>query len=341
MPNFYILIVAPPGEAKKSTSTSLGMSMLAEIGADMGPEVSTWQALITHMAANQKLTKVGHDEVQMTCTTLELSEFGSFFDSQDRSLIDILVRLWDNKPGPLLKETKKDGCETIANPWLNILAATTPDWIASNFTEMMVGGGLASRMLYVHVDKSSQDIPYPSRNPTKVDWKARVSLVARLKEISELSGQFKLTEEAFEWGDKWYHESKARMRASESKIENSFFVREQTQLHKLAMIVSVSRGHFPSITLEDLQEADSRLKELSGDVKRVFNVVGQTPVTKTAADIVEALVKNGPVSTMTLYRRQFMRTKSVKDYFESLNCVVRGGLVCSYGDTVDPMLKVI
>ena len=104
MPNFYILIVAPPGEAKKSTSTSLGMSMLAEIGADMGPEISTWQALITHMAANQKLMKVGQDEVQMTCTTLELSEFGSFFDSQDRSLIDVLVRLWDNKPGPLLKE---------------------------------------------------------------------------------------------------------------------------------------------------------------------------------------------------------------------------------------------
>src|SRR5258707_15834538 len=45
-PNFYIILVGPPGIAAKSTSLSMGMSLLGKVpGVKFGPESMTWQAL--------------------------------------------------------------------------------------------------------------------------------------------------------------------------------------------------------------------------------------------------------------------------------------------------------
>jgi len=45
-PNFYVILVGPPGVAAKSTSISMGMSLLTQVPSiRFGPESMTWQAL--------------------------------------------------------------------------------------------------------------------------------------------------------------------------------------------------------------------------------------------------------------------------------------------------------
>ena len=50
-PNFYILLVAPPGIVSKSTTVDIGMDILAQVtGVKFGPDVVTWQSLIKSLA---------------------------------------------------------------------------------------------------------------------------------------------------------------------------------------------------------------------------------------------------------------------------------------------------
>ena len=47
VPNFYILLVSPPGIVSKSTCLNIGSSMLKELTTiKFGPESMTWQSLV-------------------------------------------------------------------------------------------------------------------------------------------------------------------------------------------------------------------------------------------------------------------------------------------------------
>ena len=50
-PNFYIVFVAPPGIAAKTTTINIGMNLLRRVpGVHFGPNSVTWQALIEAFA---------------------------------------------------------------------------------------------------------------------------------------------------------------------------------------------------------------------------------------------------------------------------------------------------
>src|SRR3989304_116541 len=50
VPNFYIVLVAPPGIVSKSTTANVGMNLLRKLEEiKFGPDVITWQQLITSL----------------------------------------------------------------------------------------------------------------------------------------------------------------------------------------------------------------------------------------------------------------------------------------------------
>jgi len=54
-PNFYIILVAPPGIVSKSTTAGIGMSLLRQVpDIQFGPDVITWQALVQSFAESTK-----------------------------------------------------------------------------------------------------------------------------------------------------------------------------------------------------------------------------------------------------------------------------------------------
>src|SRR5215831_7830383 len=75
-PNFYIILVAPPGIVSKSTTASIAMRLLRQVpGVKFGPDVVTWQALVTAFAEAQELFDVGNGNLEtMSAITIESSE---------------------------------------------------------------------------------------------------------------------------------------------------------------------------------------------------------------------------------------------------------------------------
>src|SRR6185369_15058703 len=93
-PNFYIILVAPPGIVSKSTTASIGMSLLRKVpDIKFGPDVVTWQALVTGFAESTEGFELDGSFHTMSAITIESSEFGNLLNPQDKEMIDLLVNM--------------------------------------------------------------------------------------------------------------------------------------------------------------------------------------------------------------------------------------------------------
>lgn len=342
-PNFYILLVGPPGAIKKSTSIDIGMNILDQVGGiNRGPSTVTWQALIEYIANIKELVVLNNgQDYEMSSVTLALSEFGTLFKSDDADMIVQLTDLWDGKKGKSVKMTKTAGTDIMTNPWVNLIAATTPQWLAKNFSSDLVGGGLAGRFIFLNEKMSDIDRPYPKRcmgNMAERRAQER-RLVEMLTTIASYAGEFDLTEEAYEWGTEWYLKERAQLRIlGTDSLESGFIVRKQVHLHKLAMIISAAKLQFPVVSLENMLEAEKHLLALDADTRKVFGYVGQSKQTSAAREIVEYLVRNGTVEKRELYRTHFFRTMTSEEYDQAINSAVNAELIMIQDGVAKPLL---
>jgi hypothetical protein len=333
-PNFYILIVAPPNTIHKSSSVRMGMKLLEEVpGVDFGPQATTWQQLITHMAGCTKTEEMAGGKLfSHSSCTIEVSEFGSFFDPADRNMVDSLTDLWDSKLHVYRKETKTNGNDEVVNPWINMIACTTPKWMEKHFPEDLVGQGFGSRVVFLYADKAKKAIAYPSKELGKsgsTDLR-KADLVRRLQDIALLSGEFKMTPEAYIWGTTWYAEYLEKQLVLGDTVEAGFKGRWQTHLHKLAMIISVSKGNFPWIDVEDLEEANLKLLEIEEDANIVFSSVGKVPEVRIAETIISLVKGSKGIGKSALFKKGF----SNKIKFETFEVALKSALATGENEGV-------
>lgn len=328
VPNFYVVLVAPPGIISKSTTASIGMNLLKEVpGVKFGPSTVTWQALITKL---QEVTEAIPDPQTgdyhvMSCLTISSSEFGNLLDPQDKAMVDMLVNLWDGQRGVLEKETKTSGSDRVENPWLNLIACTTPAWITGNFPEYMIGGGFTSRCVFVYANQKRQYVAYPGEVIPKNFREIERKLIEDLVTISEMIGEYVISDEAMEWGNAWYrsHWEQKHEHLDQDQF-GGYLARKQTHIHKLAMILAASCSNDLIITRKHLEQAEQVVTALEKDMPLVFSKIGQTAITKGAAVLLENLRIFGSQTQQQLYSKVF-RTMSFDDFQKAILAAVQAG----------------
>jgi len=330
--NEYIILVAPPGIVSKSTTVEIAMSLLRRVdGIRFGPDVITWQALVKSFAgAGEKFTLPDGTELEMSPITIASSEFGNLMAPGDREMVDLLVSLWDGKEGAFRKETKGSGNDEVINPWINMIACTTPAWISGNFPEYMIGGGFMSRCIFVYAEEKRNFVAYPGMAVAGVDIaKMEQDLILDLTEIAALSGEFGMTQEAVEWGTEWYarHFATKGNGLMEDSRFGGYVARKQTHLHKLAMIFSVSRSEDLVITVKDLQRADKELTELESDLPKVFDRVGKTQDSVQADRMLEMVRAKGCISFTDAYAAMHSSIPHMDQFEDLMRSLERAGLI--------------
>lgn len=291
-PNFFIVLVAPPGVVSKSTTLGVGMELLREVdGIHFGPDSSTWQAITESFLESEVVVpNVG----QMSCITIAASELGTFLDPKNREMLDVLCDLWDGRNVPWRRRTKGEGLSEIHNPWLNFLGCTTPGWLQENFPVVAIRGGFASRTVFVYGEKKRQLIAYPKLeiessgdNDRK---KLRLFLVNDLKRIALLQGEFRLTAGALEYGKKWYGDHwTGGTRGLDPETFGGYIARKQTHIHKTAMVVSAAQRDDMSINEMDLMLAEHLVTMLEKDMQEVFASVGDDKVAQAMNHILRTV----------------------------------------------------
>lgn len=333
-PNFYIVFVAPPGIVSKSTTAKIGMNLLKQVpDVTFGPSIVTWQALIQAMSESQQNVTIDHKIHPMSAITISSSEFGSFLNTQDREMIDVLVDLWDGQIGVFEKMTKTSGNDQIVNPWINVIACTTPDWIASNFPEYMIGGGFVARTIFVYAEKKRHLAAYVDELVEKGHKQFEADLVHDLKDIAKnCKGAMTLTEDARAWGRTWYEKHNTEERPAHLQNERmaTYLARKQAHLHKLAIVLSVSQSNDRKITAQHLAAAEAILEENEKYLPKVFAKIGDEAQQKAGA-IVSLLQGRGPLETGVAYSNLF-HTMSYNQFKEGLESALRAGLVVQKND---------
>lgn len=344
-PNFYIFLVSPPGRISKTTNIDLGSDLISQIkGIHIGDDVLTWQSMVQDFAKAKTLVKIpgekgkldedGNEDVTeinripMCCITYSVGELGTFLDPTDVKMVQVLTDLWDGRAKGFKKGTKTQGKDTIENPWINIIAATTPAWLERNFPEHLVGGGLTSRVIFVYADKKRHLEPYPSdKVKVKVHEELKKELVEDLTEISKLFGQFTLTEEAKEWGREWYraHWTKIPTHLASDRF-GGYVARKQTHIHKLAMVLSVSKSDDLIIDLKTLQMAERFVTSLEVDMQKVFQSIGVPETTKFIQEILVHVRARGRMSKKDLWKI-CITVMPIKEFNDSIGAAIQAGFI--------------
>ena len=328
--NMYIVMVAPPGIVSKSTTVSIAMNLLRKVpGVNFGPDVVTWPALVTAFAACNESFQLGDEWHIQSALTLESSEFGNLVNPQDREMIDLLVNLWDSKQGAFKKVTKGSGTDTVENPWINLIACTTPAWIAGNFPEYVIGGGFTSRCLFVYAEAKEKYVPYPIFSMPRNLADTEAKLVADLEHISlVLAGAFTLTPRAIEWGNIWYeHHYKNRPEELDDDRFGGYIARKQTHLHKLAMVLSAAQRDDMEITEDDLAVANTMVTDLEKDMAKVFSKIGRTTQSVQAERFIHFIQKRGVVPYSAAYQFIHSAFPNVKDFENIVAGAVKAGYI--------------
>lgn len=297
-PNFYVILVAPPGIVSKSSTASIGMSLLRQVpGIRFGPEIVTWQALAKSLAESGEAFEYRGELHAMSAVTVESGEFGNLLNPQDKEMVDLLVTLWDGRQGTLTKATKMSGTDEIVNPWINIVACTTPAWIAGNFPEYMLGGGFISRCVFIYADKKEKYVAYPSERVPPDMKEQALRLVNDLEHISTaLVGSFHLTPQAIAWGTAWYQDHYENRRDGlDDQRFGGYIARKQTHIHKLAMVLSASSRDDMTIGAEDLALANAMVTDLEPDMPKVFARIGQSDASAHSERFVAMVNRRGKV----------------------------------------------
>lgn len=325
-PNLYVVLVAPPGIISKSTTADIGMSLLRRVpNVRFGPAVITWQALVQAFSEAAETFEWAGEWHTMSPMTIVSSEFGNLLNPHDKDMVDMLVNLWDGRS--FSKRTKFSGDDTVINPWINILACTTPEWIAGSFPEYMIGGGFTSRCIFVYAEEKERYVAYPAEVVSKDIQQQAENLVHDLEWIStKLTGPYVLSKEAAEWGRQWYEDHyKVRAKLLDAVRYGGYAARKQTHMHKLAMILAASKRDDLVITMEDLVTADVMLTQLEETMPKVFEKIGQRQEAPQVERIVRYVDLRKRVPATELYRAFLQHFPKAGEMEDVLLALIRSG----------------
>lgn len=331
-PNFFIVFVAPPGIVAKTTTADISMDLLREIpGVKFGPDIVTWPALITAFAGASEAFEWpagSGDWHPMSALTLVSSELGNLLNPSDKEMVSLFINLWDGRKR-LDKQTKTRGNDLVEAPWVNMIACTTPHWIADNMPPATVGGGFTSRCVFVYAEEKEKFIAYPADHVPKDIGETKSALIHDLEHISvNLVGEYCLDLKAKFWGEKWYENL---WKTASTKYDNDqmagYVARKQTHMHKLAIILAASQRDELIILEEDLQLADRMLEDIEKDMTKVFSRIGRTEDSLQAERFITFVQKKGSVPYEEAYRMIHTYFPDFKDFEGILAGAIRSGQV--------------
>lgn len=344
-PNFYIVFVAPPGIISKTTTMDMGMDLVKKVpGIRFGPDVVTWQALVTAFAEAQEEFLFGEEWLPMSPITLASGELGNLLNPQDRDMVNLFIALWDGRSS-FEKITKGSGTDVIAAPWINMIGCTTPHWIADNMPSATVGGGFTSRCVFVYADKKENFIAYPDEH-TRADYEDfGAKLTADLEHMAtNLAGPCVLTPTARVWGRDWYQKmwTTHNQRIDDERLDG-YLARKQTHMHKLAAILAVSRSDDLEITEVDLALADKMLEATEADLDKVFSRIGRSEESLQAERLILFIKRHGTIAYTKAYHHIHSYFPDFRDFEGVLAGAIRSGQVRMRfkGNTTQPEAAVL
>lgn len=324
-PNMYIVLVAPPGLVRKSTAIEDGEMILESACIERGPHSLTKEALRQSlMESASTFTEIDREGNAILHThssvTFWADEITNLFRYDDRQFINDMTTLY-GCPNEFKSKTMLRGGETIQGVFVNILGATTPQTLKNALPYELIGGGLASRLMFVYEEKKGKTIPIPlPAAPEKRD-----DLVHDLRQINGMQGKFKITSSFVEAYSKWYIEMDRNPPFKDNTHFANYVGRRPTHLWKLCMILSAATREDMIVDVGVFKLALNTLERVEKNMGFTFSGLGTSKNRQAMQAIIDMVMRDKQVTTSEILRRHWTDIESVGKLQEILGTLSRMG----------------
>lgn len=290
-PNLYVLFVAPPGRARKTTTINFVDDIIENVQRiTFAPTIVTQAALLKHLADSDdsSLCIMSH-------------EFSSLIMKSKIEMFEMLTDLYDGKKR-IEASTISRTVDFAERPCANLLAATTPRWIVENMPESVIGGGFASRVIFVFEDRvRRRQLYYEGLNYDYFDA-IKAQLVEDLQHIADnIHGDFTLDEDAKAIMEGWYRKN-AEVPDADYRLMG-YLERRPAHIHKVAMLLHISRSDDLVLERRDFEEATKLLEVVERKLPSVFREIGKNPHAPDMTQILEYMEARVRVPKKELLRQ--------------------------------------
>lgn len=287
-PNLYVILIAASAKCRKGPPIRVAMELIDSL--DDPPEILAEK--ITPEAIVQSLESAGFlkDDAgeRKDCESVVSAEELNVFLGEDafRSGTAALLTRFFDCPNKFKKKTKTQGAEFLHNVVLNLLGASTPDWLRRSIPHDAAGGGFMSRFMFVYAEALDKLISIPKITGELAQ--AYSNLTHDLSMIRELKGEFTMTSAAEKFFDGWYKnwmQHMGRFAGYEAK--------KHTYVLKLSMILSACESDSLIIEKRHLDSALECLKEIEPGMKEVTGAIFVSPGGELAERVLEHIKRTG------------------------------------------------
>jgi len=297
-PNFYIVLVGPPG-GRKGTAMKYGKGLLRELKVQLSSDsLGSIQTLYKELMESTGTYRT-EDGVILEHRSLSVwsEEFQVFLHNSDQRLIPNLTDLFDS-PDVWRYSTLKRGLEDLSKCWLNILGAITPSLLQGNLNREVAGGGLISRMIFVVGYGKRKKVPVTFLS--QEEEQLRDHLLADLEQIKQLAGPFRPTAKFIEEYSKWYMSNESTAGVGSEKFVG-YNERRATHLRKLCMVMSASKSDDMVLKKEHLDRALYILRHTEREMPNAFYGLGKGAHAQTLAEMLTFINDHKRCNTQEVY----------------------------------------
>ena len=288
-PNLYVAIVAPSGFSKSSAANIGINSVVSKLKIiDILKEKLTSWFLLDYF---DKLTK----SKGKCCVTIYAPEMKNFLGDLNKTETVTLLTSFYESPDASAYRTKGGGVLEFKNICVNLLACSTPEWLTLGTTTDEIAGGFTGRFVYVYADSTPRSFPFPEDFVTQDILDLQQDLINDLTHISNIKGNFIISDQAKAEYIMWY---KTRKQECRDERLVSYYERKRDLVFKIAMLLSVAQDDSMVIDEDILHTTWSLLTELEVNMGKAFAGVVDDPAMKYK-DFIVAQIAKEPGMSMT------------------------------------------
>ena len=289
-PNMYIVLVGPSGKCRKGTAMYPGEALLRKLGVKLSAEAITREALIRELKNSVEgaiLSETSH--MMHSSLTVFSKELTVFLGYNNMSLMSDMTD-WYDCANNWTYRTKNAGTDEILNVYMNLIGATTPELIQSTLPRDAVGGGLASRIIFVYENKKGKIVPAPFL--TIEDEELFNRLFLDLAEINLITGEFEKSQDFMKLWIDWYVGQEENPPFQDERF-SGYFQRRPHHALKLSMILTASKGDGMMITADTLQRAIEIIELTERKMPMVFRGMGASEFAAITDKVMKSIAAAG------------------------------------------------
>lgn len=287
-PNLYVVFVAPSG-IRKSTSIDPAHKLIRNLGGVcFAPDATSVAAMVSHMSENRRKFVHAKSECEHSSMFVCADEFSVFVGQKDIDRLGYLCKFYDCD-NDFLKHTNYKGAEKISGICVGVLAGTTPDSLRDSMPSASIGGGFASRNLFVYAKRVAKRISPFSKEAieTPLLKQLRDDLQQDLITIHEnLIGEFTPDESYCAAFNKWYLEAKQPEFLKHNRY-GGYISRRPTHIAKLSIVSCASRSNEMVMSEIDFNRARGWLREIELTLPSVYESMGANSLAAIQTDVMD------------------------------------------------------